>query len=106
MIEGHFIVIEGIDTNTGFLRALLRHPDVVANRVTTGFVDAHAGELATSAPDASFIPFGLLRVGLVSRTARRGASAAGRASASSRARARSRCPRGPRPCRGSRPVRP
>jgi len=34
--------IEGIATNVGFLQGLLRHPDVRANRVDTGFIEAHA----------------------------------------------------------------
>jgi len=41
--------IEGVSTNREFLRALLEHPDVVANRVTTDFVEAHAAELAERA---------------------------------------------------------
>ena len=43
--------VEGVDTNLPFLAALLRHPDVVANRVTTGFLDAHAAGLIASVPD-------------------------------------------------------
>ncbi len=31
--------IEGIATNLGFLQALLRHPDFIANRIHTGFVE-------------------------------------------------------------------
>lgn len=37
--------IEGIDTNLGLLRELLRHPDVVADRVDTRFLDRHLVEL-------------------------------------------------------------
>jgi acetyl/propionyl-CoA carboxylase alpha subunit len=37
--------IEGVATNAPFLQALLRHPDFAAGRVTTRFVDEHAGEL-------------------------------------------------------------
>ncbi|MCO5120130.1 MAG: carbamoyl-phosphate synthase large subunit [Burkholderiaceae bacterium] len=37
--------IEGVKTNIGFLEALLAHPAVVANRVTTRFVDEHVAEL-------------------------------------------------------------
>jgi acetyl/propionyl-CoA carboxylase alpha subunit/acetyl-CoA carboxylase carboxyltransferase component len=52
--------IEGVATNAGMLRALLRHPDVVANRVDTRFVEEHAAALAagvegtarTEKPDA------------------------------------------------------
>ncbi len=36
--------IEGIATNVGFLQALLRHPDVVANRLDTGFIERHGGD--------------------------------------------------------------
>ncbi len=44
--------IEGVATNLGFLAALLRHPDVTANRVTTRFLDANAAALvASAAPD-------------------------------------------------------
>ena len=43
--------IEGVPTNLGFLRALLRHPAVVANDVDTGFVERHAGELVAAAAD-------------------------------------------------------
>jgi len=44
--------IEGVPTNLGFLRALLRHPSVVANDVDTGFVERHAAELVTAATPA------------------------------------------------------
>jgi acetyl/propionyl-CoA carboxylase alpha subunit len=43
--------IDGVATNVGLLRALLAHPDVVANRIHTRFVEEHAAELlAASAP--------------------------------------------------------
>jgi acetyl/propionyl-CoA carboxylase alpha subunit/acetyl-CoA carboxylase carboxyltransferase component len=35
---------EGIATNIGFLQDLLRHEDVIANRIYTGFIEAHASE--------------------------------------------------------------
>src|SRR5262249_6221413 len=38
--------IEGVATNSAFLRRLLARPEVVANRVHTGFVMEHAAELA------------------------------------------------------------
>ncbi len=38
--------IGGVATNLAFLRALLAHPDVVANRISTRFVEQHAGALA------------------------------------------------------------
>ena len=37
--------IEGVATNLGFLQNLLRHPDVVANRVYTRFVEERIAEL-------------------------------------------------------------
>ncbi|HWX56553.1 MAG TPA: carboxyl transferase domain-containing protein [Verrucomicrobiae bacterium] len=40
--------IEGVATNAGFLLNLLRHPDVIANRVTTRFLEQHAAELAAA----------------------------------------------------------
>ena len=49
--------IEGVATNLAFLQALLRHPDVIANRVTTRFVEDHAAELVASA--AAMVPAGL-----------------------------------------------
>ncbi|HEU4734729.1 MAG TPA: carboxyl transferase domain-containing protein, partial [Kofleriaceae bacterium] len=41
--------IEGVATNAGFLHALLAHPDVIANRITTRFVEDHAAELVAAA---------------------------------------------------------
>jgi len=41
--------IEGVATNLPFLRGLLRHPDVLANRVTTRFVDTHLREILRDA---------------------------------------------------------
>ncbi len=38
--------IEGVATNIGFLQNLLRHPEFVANRIYTRFVEDHAAELA------------------------------------------------------------
>ncbi|MEA2626625.1 MAG: hypothetical protein QOD06_2670, partial [Candidatus Binatota bacterium] len=43
--------IEGVATNIDLLQALLRHPDVLANRVHTRFVEEHAAELASAAGD-------------------------------------------------------
>ena len=42
--------IEGVATNIGFLQALLHHPDVLANRITTRFVEDHAAELVATLP--------------------------------------------------------
>jgi acetyl/propionyl-CoA carboxylase alpha subunit len=40
--------IEGIDTNIGFLRSILAHPDFVAGRIDTRFVDNEMIKLATA----------------------------------------------------------
>ena len=37
--------VDGVATNIGFLRNLLAHPEVVAGRLHTGFVEAHLAEL-------------------------------------------------------------
>lgn len=37
--------IEGIETNIAFLQNLLRHPEVIAHRIDTGFVEEHIQEL-------------------------------------------------------------
>ncbi|MFI5319798.1 MAG: carboxyl transferase domain-containing protein [Myxococcota bacterium] len=44
--------VEGVATNAAFLRAILRHPDFAATRVTTRFVDEHAAELVAAAATA------------------------------------------------------
>lgn len=41
--------IEGIATNLGFLQALLRHPELAANRIHTSFVEEKHRELMASA---------------------------------------------------------
>ncbi len=38
--------IEGVDTNIGLLQNLLAHPEVVANRIDTGFLERHMAEMA------------------------------------------------------------
>ncbi len=44
--------VEGVATNAPFIQAVLAHPDFVANRVSTNFVDTHIAELvrATTTP--------------------------------------------------------
>lgn len=37
--------VEGVSTNIPFLQNLLQHPDFIANRIYTGFVDEHIKEL-------------------------------------------------------------
>jgi acetyl/propionyl-CoA carboxylase alpha subunit/acetyl-CoA carboxylase carboxyltransferase component len=37
--------IEGVATNIPFLQAVLAHPDFVANRISTGFIDTHVAAL-------------------------------------------------------------
>jgi acetyl-CoA carboxylase carboxyltransferase component/biotin carboxyl carrier protein len=44
--------IEGVDTNLPFLQSLLQHPDVVAGRTYTRFVDDHVAELTASPGEA------------------------------------------------------
>jgi acetyl/propionyl-CoA carboxylase alpha subunit/acetyl-CoA carboxylase carboxyltransferase component len=41
--------LEGVPTNIGFLRALLRDPQVAAGETNTAYVEAHAAGLATTA---------------------------------------------------------
>lgn len=43
--------IEGVSTNIPFLQNLLRHPAFLENQIDTGFVDAHAQELAGDTGD-------------------------------------------------------
>jgi len=42
--------VEGVATNLGFLQSLLRHPDFVAHRVHTRFVEERITELTAAAP--------------------------------------------------------
>jgi acetyl/propionyl-CoA carboxylase alpha subunit/acetyl-CoA carboxylase carboxyltransferase component len=44
--------IGGVATNIPFLAAVLAHPDFAANRISTGFIDAHAGSLVAAAKEA------------------------------------------------------
>ncbi|HKB99293.1 MAG TPA: carboxyl transferase domain-containing protein [Terriglobales bacterium] len=43
--------IEGVQTNISFLQNLLRHEDVIAHRINTGFVEEHMQELHVSGAD-------------------------------------------------------
>ncbi|MPZ65675.1 MAG: acetyl/propionyl-CoA carboxylase subunit alpha [Pseudonocardiaceae bacterium] len=53
----------GVVTNTAFLRALLRHPDVVAGRLDTGLVERHLDELVdTVVPDEVYAAAALERL--------------------------------------------
>jgi acetyl/propionyl-CoA carboxylase alpha subunit/acetyl-CoA carboxylase carboxyltransferase component len=45
--------IGGVATNLSFLRALLSNDDVVANRISTRFIEQHAGALARAAAAAA-----------------------------------------------------
>ncbi|HSG91903.1 MAG TPA: carboxyl transferase domain-containing protein [Pseudomonadales bacterium] len=49
--------IEGVPTNASFLQALVAHPDVLANRVYTRFVEDHAAELVSRAADVKQLWF-------------------------------------------------
>jgi acetyl/propionyl-CoA carboxylase alpha subunit/acetyl-CoA carboxylase carboxyltransferase component len=44
--------IGGVATNIPFLAAVLAHPDFAANRISTNFIDAHAGSLVAAAKEA------------------------------------------------------
>ncbi len=48
--------IEGVETNLGFLENLLCHPEFLAGRVHTRFVDERAAELAAPAAHAVWYP--------------------------------------------------
>ncbi len=41
--------VEGVATNAPFIQAVLAHPDFVANRISTNFVDTHVTELVRTA---------------------------------------------------------
>jgi acetyl/propionyl-CoA carboxylase alpha subunit/acetyl-CoA carboxylase carboxyltransferase component len=41
--------IDGVATNIGFLQNLLQHPDFIANRLYTRFIEAHIAELVAAA---------------------------------------------------------
>jgi acetyl/propionyl-CoA carboxylase alpha subunit/acetyl-CoA carboxylase carboxyltransferase component len=43
--------IEGVQTNISFLQNLLRHEDVIAHRINTGFIEEHMRELHVSGAD-------------------------------------------------------
>lgn len=43
--------IGGVATNIPFLAAILAHPDFIANRINTGFIDAHVAALVHAAND-------------------------------------------------------
>ncbi|MFV2091082.1 MAG: biotin carboxylase N-terminal domain-containing protein, partial [Pseudomonadales bacterium] len=48
--------IEGVETNIGFLRNLLAHPDFVDSTLFAGWVDEHAQELSEPADGQSDLP--------------------------------------------------
>jgi hypothetical protein len=50
--------IEGVATNIPFIQAVLAHPDFVANRVSTGFIDTHVAALVVD-----FMAANTLRIG-------------------------------------------
>ncbi len=66
--------VEGVATNAAFLRAILRHPDFAATRVTTRFVDEHAAALVATAE--SLAPQRNFASSELAAPARAGASAA------------------------------
>jgi acetyl/propionyl-CoA carboxylase alpha subunit/acetyl-CoA carboxylase carboxyltransferase component len=48
--------IGGVATNIPFLAAILAHPDFIANRISTGFIDAHVAELVNATEQVSLSP--------------------------------------------------
>lgn len=48
--------VEGVCTNLILLQNLVRHPDVIANRVNTRFVENHLGELLQPVKDQYLMP--------------------------------------------------
>ncbi|HKS18128.1 MAG TPA: carboxyl transferase domain-containing protein [Bradyrhizobium sp.] len=48
--------IGGLATNIPFLAAVLAHPDFIANRISTGFIDAHVAALVTATEEVSLSP--------------------------------------------------
>ena len=53
-------VILGVGTNTAFLRSLISHPEVIAGRLDTGFIERHLDELVTAeVPDEALAVFAL-----------------------------------------------
>mgnify|MGYP001191754550 CR=1 FL=1 len=48
--------IGGLDTNIPFLSAVLAHPDFIANRISTSFIDAHIAELVAATREVSLSP--------------------------------------------------
>ena len=48
--------IGGLDTNIPFLSAVLAHPDFAANRISTGFIDAHIADLVAATREVSLSP--------------------------------------------------
>ncbi|MFC4493443.1 acetyl/propionyl/methylcrotonyl-CoA carboxylase subunit alpha [Streptomyces ovatisporus] len=55
-------VVLGVETNTGFLRRLLAHPDVVAGTLDTGLVDRDAASLVPrEVPEEAYAAAALLR---------------------------------------------
>ena len=45
--------IDGVATNIPFIQAVLAHPDFLANRISTGFIDTHVAALVGATADAA-----------------------------------------------------
>jgi len=45
------VEVIGVETNASFLANLARHPDFLAGKVETGFIERHLNELVPAAPD-------------------------------------------------------
>ncbi|WP_398471911.1 acetyl/propionyl/methylcrotonyl-CoA carboxylase subunit alpha [Tardiphaga sp.] len=57
--------IRGIITNTAFLSKLVTHPDVRANKVTTGFIERELGALTTGASAVSDLELAASVAGII-----------------------------------------
>ncbi|MGW2331310.1 acetyl/propionyl/methylcrotonyl-CoA carboxylase subunit alpha [Streptomyces sp. NPDC001700] len=72
------LTVLGVDTNTGFLRRLAAHPDVVSGELDTGLVDRAAASLVPSTiPDEVYAAAALLRQAALEPSALRGDGGSG-----------------------------
>jgi len=62
-------VLLGVGTNTAFLRKLIRHPEVLAGRIDTGFIERHLDELIAEQVPARVLAVYALRERLSARGA-------------------------------------
>ncbi|MFQ5973851.1 MAG: acetyl/propionyl/methylcrotonyl-CoA carboxylase subunit alpha [Alphaproteobacteria bacterium] len=70
--------LAGVVTNQRFLAALVRHPEVAANRIDTGFIERRLGELLPCPPAADATTVALVALGVLALRAERTRDAARR----------------------------